>query len=151
MTVATGTRLGPYEITGALGAGGMGEVYRAYDARLKRDVALKVLPSHFAMDSDRLARFEREAQVLASLNHPHIAGGVAKGASRRRTCRASRLRWRERVGGDRGRTDADTRGRCGHRIWISLARAGVKTTRSSSGDSAMDCGEYPQQVARPHG
>ena len=73
MTVSSGARLGPYEILSAIGAGGMGEVYRARDTRLKRDVALKILPDSFASDSDRLARFQREAQVLASLNHPHIA------------------------------------------------------------------------------
>src|SRR5216684_4410152 len=68
-----GTRLGPYEIVAQLGAGGMGEVYRARDTRLNRDVAIKVLPDLFASDPARLARFEREAQVLASLNHPNIA------------------------------------------------------------------------------
>ena len=68
-----GTRLGIYEIGGVLGTGGMGEVYRARDTRLQRDVALKILPETFASDPERLARFEREAQVLASLNHPHIA------------------------------------------------------------------------------
>jgi len=68
-----GTKLGSYEITGALGAGGMGEVYRARDAKLGRDVALKVLPQAFARDADRMARFQREAKVLASLNHPNIA------------------------------------------------------------------------------
>ena len=72
MSLGSGTRLGPYEIHGAIGAGGMGEVYRARDTKLNRDVALKVLPDAFASDPDRLARFEREAQVLASLNHPHI-------------------------------------------------------------------------------
>src|SRR6185295_8361179 len=84
MALASGTRLGVYEIHAAIGAGGMGEVYRAHDTRLHRDVALKVLPDAFARDPDRLARFEREAQVLASLNHPHVgaiygledAGGV---------------------------------------------------------------------------
>jgi serine/threonine protein kinase len=68
-----GTKLGPYEIRALLGAGGMGEVYRAYDTKLKRDVALKVLPETFTRDSERLARFQREAEVLASLNHPNIA------------------------------------------------------------------------------
>jgi serine/threonine protein kinase len=73
LALSAGTRLGPYEVLSALGAGGMGEVYRARDSRLNRDVALKVLPEAFALDADRLARFKREAQVLASLNHPHIA------------------------------------------------------------------------------
>jgi serine/threonine-protein kinase len=68
-----GARLGPYEITGAIGAGGMGEVYRGRDAALNRDVAIKVLPAAMASDADGLARFKREAQVLASLNHPNIA------------------------------------------------------------------------------
>ena len=72
MALITGPRLGPYEITGTLGAGGMGEVYRARDRKLNRDVALKILPDAFAADPERLARFQREAQVLASLNHPHI-------------------------------------------------------------------------------
>jgi len=71
--VAVGRRLGPYEILGLLGAGGMGEVYRARDTRLKREVALKVLPEAFANDPARMARFQREAEVLASINHPHIA------------------------------------------------------------------------------
>lgn len=71
--LVTGQRLGPYEVTGPLGVGGMGEVYRARDTRLGRDVALKVLREDFAVDHDRMARFEREARVLASLNHPNIA------------------------------------------------------------------------------
>jgi serine/threonine protein kinase len=73
MPLTAGARLGPYEILSALDAGGMGEVYRARDLRLDRDVAIKVLPSEFALDADRLARFKREAQVLASLNHSNIA------------------------------------------------------------------------------
>jgi serine/threonine protein kinase/Tol biopolymer transport system component len=73
MSLATGTNLGPYEILSALGAGGMGEVYRARDTKLNRDVAIKVLLASVANDPDRLARFSREAQVLASLNHPNIA------------------------------------------------------------------------------
>ena len=72
MPLAVGTRLGPYEITRSLGAGGMGEVYRARDTRLARDVAIKVLPDAVAADPDRRARFEREARAVASLNHPHI-------------------------------------------------------------------------------
>ena len=72
MSLTAGTHIGPYEIIGSLGAGGMGEVYRARDKKLSRDVALKMLPDLFASDADRLARFEREATVLASLNHPNI-------------------------------------------------------------------------------
>src|ERR671937_1204136 len=73
MAITIGTRLGSYEITALLGKGGMGEVYRARDARLKRDVAIKVLPEEFSRDADRVSRFQREAEVLASLNHPNIA------------------------------------------------------------------------------
>src|ERR1051326_3161415 len=68
-----GRRLGPYEIRAQLGAGGMGEGYAPHDTNLRRDVALKVLPPAFAQDPDRMARFAREAQLLAALNHPHIA------------------------------------------------------------------------------
>ena len=73
MGLAAGTRLGAYEIGARIGAGGMGEVYRARDTRLKRDVALKILPESFAADPERISRFQREAEVLASLNHPNIA------------------------------------------------------------------------------
>src|SRR5215469_5928027 len=73
MPVTIGSRLGLYEILSAIGAGGMGEVYRARDAKLGRDVAIKVLPEAFARDADRMARFTSEARVLASLNHPNIA------------------------------------------------------------------------------
>jgi len=84
MDIGPGTRLGAYEILSALGAGGMGEVYRAHDTRLKRDVALKILPDRFAADADRLARFRREAEALASLNHPNIAAiyGLEDASSR---------------------------------------------------------------------
>ncbi len=72
MALVAGTTLGPYEVVGLIGQGGMGEVYQARDTKLDRDVALKVLPEAFTSDPDRLARFEREAKVLASLNHPNI-------------------------------------------------------------------------------
>jgi len=74
MPLTPGTQLGSYEIVGLLGAGGMGEVYRARDTRLSRDVAVKTLPDSVTRDPERLARFRREAQVLAALNHQHIAG-----------------------------------------------------------------------------
>ena len=73
MPLSTGSRIGVFEIVAKLGEGGMGEVYRARDTKLDRDVALKVLPELFIRDPERLARFEREAKVLASLNHPNIA------------------------------------------------------------------------------
>src|SRR5262245_26720911 len=73
MSLAPGSRLGPYQLLASLGAGGMGEVYSACDTTLDRKVALKVLPDTFAADSERLARFEREAKTLAALNHPRIA------------------------------------------------------------------------------
>lgn len=72
MSLSSGTRLGPYEVLGPLGVGGMGEVYRARDTRLDRSVAIKVLPSHLSSNPDLRARFEREARAVSSLNHPHI-------------------------------------------------------------------------------
>src|SRR3989442_12300537 len=81
MVLLPGTRLGVYEIRCAIGAGGMGEVYRARDLELGRDVAIKVLPTAVAQDADRLIRFRREAQLLASLNHPNIGSiyGLTEG------------------------------------------------------------------------
>ena len=73
MAIQPGIHVGPYEILSAIGAGGMGEVYRARDPKLGRDVAIKVLPEAFARDAERMARFQREAKVLASLSHPNIA------------------------------------------------------------------------------
>src|SRR5512144_2864508 len=72
MALAAATRLGPYEILGLIGSGGMGEVYKAKDTRLDRTVAIKVLPSEISSDPDRRARFEREAKTIATLSHPHI-------------------------------------------------------------------------------
>src|SRR5580704_12301184 len=84
MPLAAGTKLDGYEILALLGAGGMGEVYRARDSALKREVAIKVLPSFVSIDSDRLRRFEQEAQAAAALNHPNILAvhrfGVFEGA-----------------------------------------------------------------------
>ena len=81
MSITVGTRVDSYEIVAKLGAGGMGEVYRARDTKLGRDVALKILPEAFAGDPDRLARFEREARALAALNHPNIAHVYDSGTS----------------------------------------------------------------------
>ena len=80
MSISTGARLGPYEILGPIGAGGMGEVYRARDERLKRDVAIKVLPASYSQDADRLRRFEQEAQAAGALNHPNITAVYDLGA-----------------------------------------------------------------------
>src|SRR5690242_10646173 len=74
MPLVPGTRLGPYEIVAPLGAGGMGEVYRAHDSRLGREVAIKVLPPQFSIDEERLRRFEQEARAVGALNHPNIVG-----------------------------------------------------------------------------
>src|SRR2546425_11440005 len=86
-TIPPGTRLGPYDIQSLLGAGGMGEVYRARDSRLQRDVAVKVLPRALATDQDRLRRFEREARAAGQLNHPNIQavhdGGMEDSNSKR--------------------------------------------------------------------
>src|ERR1700681_1961056 len=73
MSIPSGTKLGSYQITAPIGAGGMGEVYQAHDTKLGRDVAIKVLAEAYAHDADRLSRFQRDAKMLASLNHPNIA------------------------------------------------------------------------------
>lgn len=85
MALNPGTRVGSYEIVDLVGTGGMGEVYRAKDSKLKREVALKVLPELLAADPDRLARFQREAQVLAALNHPTLRISTGSKARGRRT------------------------------------------------------------------
>src|SRR3989304_8163315 len=103
MTLTAGMRLGPYEIRGALGAGGMGEVYSARDTKLGRDVAIKVLPEAFAQDEGRMKRFQREAQLLASLNHPNVAAiyGLEETESPQpeRSAERSGVGEREAVGG----------------------------------------------------
>ena len=83
MALTPGTRLGSFEVAALIGAGGMGEVYRARDTRLKRDVAIKILPDTFLQDPERVARFQREAELLATLNHPNIAAvyGLEEAAS----------------------------------------------------------------------
>ena len=73
MALQSGSHIGPYEILAPIGAGGMGEVYRSRDTKLKREVAVKVLPAEFSRDPERLHRFRREAEILATLNHPHVA------------------------------------------------------------------------------
>ncbi len=90
MSLSPGVHIGPYEVTAQIGVGGMGEVYRATDTKLKRDVALKVLPAALAADPERLARFQREAEVLASLNDPHI--GAIHGVEESATSGSSMLR-----------------------------------------------------------
>ena len=89
MPIPAGTRVGAYEIVSPLGRGGMGEVYRARDAKLGRDVAIKVLPAAWLTDPDRRARFEREARLLATVNHPHI-GGIYGAAAAKGRCSLSR-------------------------------------------------------------
>jgi len=81
MTLVPGIKLGPYAIEAALGAGGMGEVYRARDVSLERDVAIKVLPASLSADSDRMRRFEQEARAAAALNHPNILAVYQLGAA----------------------------------------------------------------------
>jgi serine/threonine-protein kinase len=100
MPLAAGTRLGPYEIRAPIGAGGMGEVYRAHDGKLGRDVAIKVLPEELASDEERVARFEREAKLLASLNHPNIAAiyGFEGSHQPERSAKRSGVAEREVVG-----------------------------------------------------
>ena len=94
MSISAGARLGPYEILGPLGAGGMGEVYRARDERLKRDVAIKVLPASYSQDADRLRRFEQEAQAAGALNHPNITAVYDLGSNT--PCRSPRV-WPRRT------------------------------------------------------
>ena len=101
MKLAAGARLGPYEIRSLLGAGGMGEVYRARDTRLGRDVAVKILPPSYSADSDRLRRFEQEARAASVLSHPNILAIVWR--DDRAVRNESRSpKWLERIGRSRG-------------------------------------------------
>ena len=103
VALAFGTRLGPYEIIAPIGAGGMGEVYRARDDRLKRDVAIKVLPASFSTDPDSLRRFEKEAQAASALNHPNIMSVATWGhTTGRPTSSASSSRVKRYAPGLRG-------------------------------------------------
>ncbi len=132
MTLTSGTRLGAYEILGALGAGGMGEVYRATDTKLKREVAIKVLPDAFARDEERMKRFEREAQVLASLNHPNIAAiyGLVEAESpeAERSAQRSEVAEREAVGVGPHGTD-----RCIRALVLELVEGPTLAERIASG------------------
>ena len=124
--LAVGQQFGPYTIVSRLGAGGMGEVYRARDPTLRRDVAIKVLPTLFTRDPDRLARFEREAQLLASLNHPNIATihGLEQWTGSTRWCsKSSRAR--------RSRSDCNRRLR-----FPGTEAAATATTAQPSGSAA---------------
>ena len=132
MSLTPGTRIGVYEVTGLLGAGGMGEVYRARDTKLDRDVALKVLPEAFTADPDRLARFEREAKVLASLNHPNI--GSIYGLEEADGVRALVLRARGPA------TPAvSRRGHVGARQEARRGRAGQPVDTTSRGRRVRGC------------
>ena len=109
MSLMAGARIGVDEIVAPIGAGGMGEIYRARDPKLRRDVALKILPAAFAFDPDRLARFEREAQALAALSHPNIP----------RRC-TSWESWRAgAVTSSRLNRDSAKRSRCAASSWAS--------------------------------
>ena len=113
MTLVPGIRLGPYEIGVQIGVGGMGEVYRANDTNLKRSVAIKVLPEALAADPERLARFQREAEVLASLNHPNIAAIYGLEARRRHDRARDGAGRRPDAGGpDRARRRSRSTKRC---------------------------------------
>ena len=169
MTLAAGTKLGPYEILAPLGAGGMGEVYRAKDPRLGREVAIKVLPASFSQDPDRLKRFEQEARAAGVLNHPNITAvhdiGTARrravhrdGAARRRDAagpapggvaagaQGDRLRGADRQGPRRGAREGD-------RAPGPEAREPVPDAGRAGQDPGLRSGEAqaarPETTARP--
>ena len=152
MQIQSGTRIGPYQIESALGAGGMGEVYRAHDTRLNRNVAIKSLPATFAHDPERVARFKREAQLLAALNHPHIAGiyGLEESSGAQflvlELVEGGTLADRLAKGPLRLRRRAEDRER-DHRCARSGSRQGHRPSRPEAGQHRADCrwpGEGPR-------
>ena len=146
LNLSRGARIGVYEILGPLGAGGMGEVYRARDTKLGRDVALKILPPAFTADADRVARFEREARLLASLNHPHI--GAIYGFEDAGDVPALVL---ELVEGDT-LDDRVRRGRClSRRLWPSRNRSPTRSTPPTGPGSSIAISNPPTSRSRPMG
>ena len=161
MALQPGSRVGSYEVIDTLGAGGMGEVYRARDSKLGREVALKVLPDQFVSDADRLARFLREAQLLASLNHPNIAHD-----SRSRRVRRSHARWswswsraspsadriasgRAAVGGGSADRAADRRGAGGGtRAWHRPSRPEARQRQGARRRVGKSAGFWSRQSTR---
>ena len=148
MALTPGTRLGPYEIASQIGMGGMGEVYRATDTNLKRQVAIKVLPDAVATDSERLARFQREAEVLASLNHPNIAAiyGLERDG-RPDGARDGTGRGADAGRPDRAGADSDRRGAADRQADRRGARSGARARDHSPRSEARE----HQGAIRRHG
>ena len=148
MSLSPGVHLRAYEVIALLGAGGMGEVYRARDTKLNRDVAIKVLPDLFVSDAERLARFRREAQTLASLNHPNIGGIYGLEESSGITCaRDGARRRRGPVAADRTRADPDRRGAADRQADRGSARSGARAGDYPSRSQARE----HQSATRRHG
>ena len=147
MSLAAGVRLGPYEVVGSIGAGGMGEVYRAKDTRLWRDVAVKVLPPSFADDPDRLRRFEQEARAAGMLNHPNILAVYDIGTPRRRSLRRLRAaRRRDAARADRRDAAAAAQG---DRLRDSRSHAALRRARQGHRPSRPQAREHLHHTRRP--
>jgi len=138
MAITPGTKLGSYQITSLMGAGGMSEVYRARDTKLDRDVAIKVLPEGFAKDQERLARFEREAKLLASLNHPNIASPVDE-----TICKT--LVYVGVVDGERPVSSSQRRTTSGNPVFPRTV-ATSPTSRTSRAETKFKCSPIPMWV-----